>query len=117
MAYQVGRMMARTRAVAGLAACVVLAGCVSASLSVSLTDPARYDNYDCKQLDEARGKLVTREGELRDLIDKAQVGTAGPVVAEVAYGSDYASAREELYRVNERRRASHCDDEPRYWGR
>ncbi len=110
-------MMARVRAMAGVAACALLAGCVSASLTLSVTDPARYENYDCKQLDEARGKLVTREGELRELIEKAQVGTAGPVVAEVAYGSDYASAREELHKVNERRRASHCDDQPRYWGR
>jgi hypothetical protein len=117
MAYQVGRMMARARVLAVALACFLLAGCASASFTVSLTDPARYDFYDCKQLDEARGKLVTREGELRGLIEKARLGMAGSVIAEVAYGSDYATAREELHAVNEQRRASHCDDEPRLWMR
>jgi hypothetical protein len=72
-----------------------LAGCAGMSdFAVSaFADPAKYDMYDCKQLQDARKGLAVREAELQGLMAKADTGAAGPLVAEVAYRNDYLSTR------------------------
>ncbi|MDE2603956.1 MAG: twin-arginine translocation pathway signal [Bradyrhizobium sp.] len=59
--------------------------------SLAFVDPARYDLYDCKQLQIERKNIAARIDELKKLMDKADTGFAGPVVAEVAYRNDYIS--------------------------
>jgi hypothetical protein len=56
-------------------------------------DPAKYDQFDCKQLEGERKTLATRTAELQGLIAKAETGTGGSVVGELAYRNDYISAR------------------------
>jgi hypothetical protein len=86
------------RAAAALAL-LVLAGAVSgcADMSDSMTsafaDPAKYDLYECKQLEPERKNLAARAAELQGLMAKAQTGVAGPVVAELAYRNDYIAVR------------------------
>jgi hypothetical protein len=86
------------RAVAALALLglgIALAGCadMSESMSSAFADPAKYDLYDCKQLETERKALATRAAELQGLMAKAETGVAGPVVAEVAYRNDYIAVR------------------------
>jgi hypothetical protein len=79
---------------AGLGA--TLGGCADVGdsfASGAFVDPAKYDQYDCKQLEGERKSLATRTAELQGLIAKAQTGTGGSVVGELAYRNDYISAR------------------------
>jgi hypothetical protein len=72
-----------------------LAGCadMSDSLTLAFADPAKYDLYECKQLEAERKTLATKGAELQGLMAKAQSGAAGPVVAELAYRNDYIAVR------------------------
>jgi hypothetical protein len=80
-------------------ALLVLAGAVSGcadmsdSVSTAFADPAKYDLYECKQLEPERKTLAARAAELQGLMAKAQTGVAGPVVAEIAYRNDYIAVR------------------------
>src|SRR6202165_3104157 len=72
-----------------------LGGCanMSDSMSTAFADPAKYDLYECKQLEPERKSLAARAAELQGLMAKAQTGVAGPVVAELAYRNDYIAVR------------------------
>jgi len=72
-----------------------LSGCadMSDSLTTAFADPAKYDLYDCKQLEPERKSLANRAAELQGLMAKADTGVAGPVVAELAYRNEYVSVR------------------------
>ena len=74
----------------GLAGC---AGIGDSFISGAFVDPAKYDLYDCMQLEGERKAQAVRTAELQGLIDKAQTGTAGTVVGEAVYRNDYISAR------------------------
>ena len=51
-------------------------------MSTAFADPAKYQLYDCKQLEAERKNLANRSAELQGLMAKAETGVAGPVVAE-----------------------------------
>jgi hypothetical protein len=73
-----------------------LCGCANVGdsfASGAFVDPAKYEQYDCKQLDVERKTLATRTAELQGLIAKAETGVGGSVVGELAYRNDYISAR------------------------
>jgi len=72
-----------------------LSGCagMSDAISPAFADPAKYDLYDCKQLEPERKNLAARTAELQGLMTKAETGVAGPVVAEMAYRNDYIALR------------------------
>src|SRR3977135_1482373 len=73
----------------------VLSGCaeMGESMTSAFADPAKYDLFDCKQLETERARLSTRSAELQGLMAKAETGVAGPVVAELAYRNDYVAVR------------------------
>src|SRR5258708_37964480 len=48
------------------------------TISTAFGDPAKYDLYDCKQLETERKNLATRGAELQGLMAKADTGVAGP---------------------------------------
>src|SRR3954453_24210793 len=76
--------------------CAALGGCADVGdsfASAAFVDPAKYDQFDCKQLEAERKALATRTAELQGLIAKANTGTGGSVVGELAYRNDYISAR------------------------
>src|SRR5262245_5551746 len=87
--------LSRARAVAWLLLALSLPGCANMSDSVSLAfaDPAKYDLYDCKQLEPERKSLAARSAELQGLMAKAETGVGGAVVAEVAYRNEYLAVR------------------------
>jgi hypothetical protein len=74
---------------------VNLGGCADMSEGAmnAFADPAKYDMYDCKQLQDTRKSLAVRAAELQGLMAKAETGVAGSVVAEVAYRNDYIATR------------------------
>jgi hypothetical protein len=86
-----GRKLPRAAAAAALLVVGAgLAGCASMgdSMSTAFADPAKYELYDCKQLEKERKNLDTRAAENQGLMAKAQTGVAGPVVAELAYRNE-----------------------------
>jgi hypothetical protein len=83
-------------ALAGLALVATLAGCSSisdSSASLAFADPAKYDLYECKQLEPERKMLAGKAAELQGLMAKAETGAGGAVVAEMAYRNDYIAIR------------------------
>jgi hypothetical protein len=72
-----------------------LSGCAEMgdSMSTAFADPAKYDLYDCKQLEGERKSLTARAAELQGLMAKAETGVAGPMVAELAYRNEYIAVR------------------------
>ena len=72
-----------------------LSGCagMSEGMTEGFADPAKYDLYDCKQLEPERKKLAEKTAELQGLMAKAQTGAGGAVVAEVAYRNEYIATR------------------------
>jgi hypothetical protein len=92
--------MSRATAAAWLALCASLGaslgGCANVGdsfASGAFIDPAKYEQFDCKQLEAERKALATRSAELQGLIAKAETGVGGSVVGELAYRNDYISAR------------------------
>src|ERR1700738_1279951 len=63
------------------------------SMTTAFADPAKYELYECKQLETERKTLATRLAEVQGLMAKADTGVAGPVVAELAYRNEYLAVR------------------------
>jgi hypothetical protein len=82
-------------AAALLALGIALSGCADMSdgLTTAFADPAKYDLWECKQLETERKTLANRGAELQGLMARADTGVAGPVVAELAYRNEYVSVR------------------------
>jgi hypothetical protein len=78
-----------------LALGIALSGCaeMSDSMTSAFADPAKYDLYECKQLEPERKNLANRAAELQGLMAKAETGAGGAVVAELAYRNDYIAVR------------------------
>jgi hypothetical protein len=105
----------RAAAVAALlAAGGGLCGCASMgdSMSTAFADPAKYELYDCKQLETERKTLANRAAEQQGLMDKAQTGVAGPVVAELAYRNEAIAIEGQRKFAEEAWRKSKCRASP-----
>ncbi len=91
-----------------------LAGCadMSDSMTSAFADPAKYDLYECKQLEPERKALAARAAELQGLMAKAGTGVAGPVVAELAYRNDYIAVRGQARLADEAWRRNRCHETP-----
>jgi hypothetical protein len=92
-----------------------LSGCADLSDSnaaSAFADPAKYDLYDCKQLEPERKSLANRAAELQGLIAKAETGAAGSVVAELAYRNDYIAIRGQQNFAEEAWRRNKCHESP-----
>ena len=86
---------AMTLPLLGLGLGVGLGGCadMGEGMTSAFADPAKYELWDCKQLESERKTLNRRAAELQGLMAKADTGVAGPVVAELAYRNEYISVR------------------------
>src|SRR3954469_23204310 len=104
-------LMSRATAVALLALGATLGGCANVGdsfASAAFVDPAKYEQYDCKQLEAERKALATRTAELQGLIAKAETGVGGSVVGELAYRNDYISARAQAKLAEEMWQRNKC---------
>ena len=81
-------------------------------MTSAFADPAKYDLYECKQLEAERKTLATRAAELQGLMAKADTGVAGPVVAELAYRNEYIAVRGQAKLADEVWRRNKCHDTP-----
>jgi hypothetical protein len=93
-----------------LGLCAALGGCagISDTIGPAFVDPARYDLWDCKQLAPERKNLVKRAEDLERLMAKAETGTGGAVVAELAYRNDYVAVRGQQKLMEETWRKNRC---------
>jgi hypothetical protein len=91
-----------------------LSGCaeMSDSMTSAFADPAKYNLYDCKQLEPERKNLAARAAELQGLMAKAETGAAGSVVSELAYRNDYISVRGQQKFAEEAWRSNKCHESP-----
>ena len=92
----------------------LVSGCADMGdgLTSVFADPAKYALYDCKQLEAERKSLATRMAELQGLMNKAQGGVGGPVVAEVAYRNDYIALRGQAKNAEEAWVLNKCRETP-----
>ncbi|MCK1359366.1 twin-arginine translocation pathway signal [Bradyrhizobium sp. 199] len=97
-----------------LAAGAALSGCASMSETIApaFADPAKYELYDCKQLEGERKALAKRTDDLRGLMDKAETGTGGAVVSELAYRNDYVAVRGQAQLAEDAWRRNRCRETP-----
>jgi hypothetical protein len=93
---------------------IALSGCaqIGDTMSPAFADPAKYDLYECKQLEAERKGLAARAAELQGLMAKAETGVAGPVVAEMAYRNDLISVRAQSKLADEAWRRNKCHETP-----
>jgi hypothetical protein len=109
------RAVAATKLLAlGATTLLSLGGCADlgdTALS-AFADPAKYDYYDCKQLEAERKAISNRSAELQGLMAKAETGAAGSVVGELAYRNDYITARAQSKLVEEAWRRNKCHETP-----
>jgi hypothetical protein len=91
-----------------------LSGCAEMgdSMTSAFADPAKYDLYDCKQLEPERKTLAARAAELQGLMAKAETGVAGSVVSELAYRNDYIAVRGQARLAEEAWRRNKCHESP-----
>jgi hypothetical protein len=91
-----------------------LSGCAQMSdgMSTAFADPARYDLFDCPQLEKERKNLAVRSAELQGLMAKAETGFAGPVVAEMAYRNDYVAVRGQARFAEDAWQRNKCRETP-----
>jgi hypothetical protein len=91
-----------------------LSGCADMSDSTvsAFADPAKYDLYDCKQLEPERKNLANRAAELQGLMAKAETGAAGSFVSELAYRNDYIAIRGQQKFAEEAWRRNKCRESP-----
>jgi len=91
--------------------CASLGGCADMGdsfASSAFVDPARYDQYDCKQLEAERKSIASRTAEIQGLMAKAQTGTGGPVISELAYRNDYIAGRAQAKLAEEMWQRNKC---------
>jgi hypothetical protein len=102
----------RARAAAVLALALALPGCadMSDSMSLAFADPAKYDLYECKQLEPERKRLAERTAELQGLMAKAETGAGGAVVAELAYRNEYIATRGQAKLAEQAWQKNRCRD-------
>jgi hypothetical protein len=91
-----------------------LGGCADMgdSMTSAFADPAKYDFYDCKQLEAERKNLAVRGAEVQGLMAKAETGVAGSVVSELAYRNDYIAIRAQAKLADEVWRRNNCHPAP-----
>jgi hypothetical protein len=89
---------------------VGLSGCASVgdSMSSAFADPAKYDLYDCKQLEAERKALTSRRTDLEGLMAKAETGVGGSVVSELAYRNDAIAVSGQSKLVEEAWQRNRC---------
>jgi hypothetical protein len=93
-----------------LALGLLLTGCaeMSDTASLAFADPARYDLYDCKQLETERKTLANRAAEFQGLMAKAETGVGGAVVGEMVYRNDLIAIRGQSQLAEQAWRRNKC---------
>ena len=100
--------------VALLASAAGVSGCAQIGDSVpsAFADPAKYDLYDCKQLETERKNLASRAKDQEKLMAKAETGVGGTVVSEMVYRNELISIRAQQRLADQAWSANKCHESP-----
>jgi hypothetical protein len=100
--------------VALLALAAAASGCAQIGDAVpsAFSDPAKYELYDCKQLEAERKALTNRAAEQEGLMAKARTGVGGAVVAEMTYRNELISIHSQQKLADQAWRANKCHETP-----
>lgn len=104
------QVFASRRALVLLAA-LTLGGCSTSmeDLGSTAVDPAKFTFYKCPDLITYNRGMLTREKELRQLMEKAEAGSGGQFVSALAYQSEYLSVRGDLNLIQKVAAEKNCD--------
>jgi hypothetical protein len=91
-----------------------LSGCADMSdgMTSAFADPAKYELWNCKQLEGERKSQAKRLAELQGLMAKAQTGVGGPVIAELAYRNEYIAVRGQAKNADDAWVRNKCRESP-----
>jgi len=109
------RSLSRAALIAALLALAAGAsGCaqIGDSMSSAFADPAKYELYDCKQLEAERKSLASRAADQEGLMAKAQTGVGGAVVSELAYRNELIAIHGQQKFAEEAWRKGKCHETP-----
>lgn len=101
-----------------LALAFLLAACGSVNdpqesrLGSFLVAPGKYQLYDCVQLAQQAGGLITREKELRAAKEKAEAAPGGAFISSVAYGTEYGQLQGNIAELRREVIEKKCDPPP-----
>ncbi|MTV12060.1 MULTISPECIES: twin-arginine translocation pathway signal [Bradyrhizobium] len=100
--------------IALLASAAGVSGCAQIGDSVpsAFADPAKYELYDCKQLETERSSLKTRAADQEKLMAKAETGVGGTVVSEMVYRNELISIHSQQKLADEAWRKGKCHESP-----
>lgn len=73
-----------------------------------MSDPLKYEFYDCKQMDNAMKGLTVNAKRLEDLIARAEQDAVGVVVATAAYKNEYLRVRGDMKVLRETQVRRNC---------
>lgn len=75
---------------------VALTGCTTDQMSSAIVKPGKFSIYTCDQIADAGRAQVTRERELKALMDKAARGPGGEMAITLAYRGEYLTVQGNL---------------------
>jgi hypothetical protein len=75
---------------------VALTGCTTDQMSSAIVKPGKFSIYTCDQIADAGRAQVTRERELKALMDKAAQGPGGEMAITLAYRGEYLTVQGNL---------------------
>ncbi len=90
---------------ATLGGCAMNTDTLNANL---MSDPLKYEFYDCRQMEVQMKSLVVNEQKLHDLIVRAEQGTGGGVIATLAYKNDYLKVRADIQLLRQAQVRRNC---------
>ncbi|MHC2438923.1 twin-arginine translocation pathway signal [Bradyrhizobium sp. USDA 4451] len=97
-----------------LVSAAAVSGCAQIGDNVpsAFADPAKYELYDCKQLEAERTGLKSRATEQERLMAKAETGVGGTVVSEMVYRNELISIHSQQKLAEEAWRKGKCHEAP-----
>jgi hypothetical protein len=100
--------------VALLALAAGTSGCaqVGDTISPAFADPAKYELYDCTQLEAERKALASRAAEQEGLMAKAETAVGGTVIGEMVYRNELIAIRGQQKNADAAWRRGKCHETP-----
>ncbi len=95
-----------------ICAALLVSGCGMGSMETFFATPGTYDYFNCGELAKASVTAQERERELKTLIDRAEQGFLGGLIATTAYRSQYLKAQGEVKLVAETAQSKNCKIDP-----
>jgi hypothetical protein len=97
-----------------VAASALLSGCAMANdgLSSVVVAPGNYVLFTCDDIARTTKGVEARRKELEQLTAKAGTDTAGRIIAETTYGTEYVSTQGQLNSLRAAAAEKNCDSAP-----